>query len=143
MILNALIEKYGFKEGLDISGDKITKWPYDVAKPTKAKLKTILDEYKLIEAKENTRKAAKDIRNEALQNLTVELNGNVFQTRPSDEVNFRLCFESMSDTDVEEWILDDNAVKSVNKADLIAVYSQGLAQSKVIYQTYKDALKAL
>lgn len=93
------------------------------------------------EAKENARQEAKTIRNEALQSLTVELDGNVFQTRPSDEVNFRLSIETMGDS--EEWILDDNSVIEVTKAQLIQVYSEGLAKSKAIYQVYKEALKAL
>ena len=95
------------------------------------------------EEKENTRKAAKEVRNEALNNLTVDLNGNLFQARPQDEVNFRLSVETMSDTDKEEWILANNTVIEVTKADLLNVYSQGLAASKAIYQTYKEALKAL
>ena len=93
------------------------------------------------ENKEAERQEAKAIRDDALHSLTVELNGNVFQTRPSDEVNFRLSIETMGDS--EEWILDDNSVVEVTKAQLIQVYSEGLAKSKAIYQVYKEALKAL
>lgn len=110
---------------------------------TRVKTAAELKAEEAAEAKENTRKDAKTARNEALNTLTVTHNGNVFQTRPQDEVNFRLSFETMSDTDKEEWILDNNTVVEVTKADLIAIYSQGLAASKAVYQTYKEALKAL
>jgi hypothetical protein len=98
---------------------------------------------KALDIKENSRKQAKAVRNESLQGLTIVYGGNVFQTRLSDEVNFRLSIETMNDTDTEEWILDDNTIAEVSQADLIAVYSQGLAASKAIDQVYKDALKAL
>ena len=37
----AILKEYGFKEGLDIRGDKIEKWPYDAPKPTAAKIKLL------------------------------------------------------------------------------------------------------
>lgn len=94
-------------------------------------------------AKENGRKEAKQVRDEALHDCTVELNGNVFQTRPSDEVNFRLSIAGMEDGDKEEWILSDNTVVEVTKAELIEAYSLGLQESKKIFAIYKEALKAL
>ena len=94
-------------------------------------------------AKENGRTEAKQIRQEALHNCTVELNGNVFQTRPSDESNFRLSIAGMEDGDKEEWILANNTIVEVTKADLEQVYILGLKEATAIYATYKEALKAL
>jgi len=91
--------------------------------------------------KESKRKAAKATRDTALQALTIELDGNVFQARPQDEVNFRLSIATIDGS--EEWVLENNTVVAVSKADLEKVYSQGLAASKAIYQVYKEALKAL
>lgn len=93
------------------------------------------------EVKENKRKAAKATRDTALQALTIELDGNVFQARPQDEVNFRLSIATIDGS--EEWVLENNTVVKVSKADLEKVYALGLAESKAIYQTYKEDLKAL
>jgi hypothetical protein len=46
MISEAIIKKFGFKEGLCTKEGKITKWPYDEKKPTIAELKVIVSEYK-------------------------------------------------------------------------------------------------
>jgi hypothetical protein len=85
----------------------------------------------------------KHTRDEALMACTVEVNGNVFQTRPSDEANFRLAIGAMVDGDVEGWILDNDTVEDIPKAELIEVYSTGLQKIGAIYAVYKEALKAL
>jgi hypothetical protein len=53
-MIDAIQKEYGFKQGLDIRGDKIEKWPYDVAKPTAAKIKLLKAEgVKLQEAEKD------------------------------------------------------------------------------------------
>lgn len=128
------------------SYDKCTNsdW-FKYGEDAQARLKTAaelkVDADKL--AKENGRKEAKQIREEALHDCTVELNGNVFQTRPSDESNFRLSIAGMQAGDKEEWILANNTIVEVSKEDLEQVYTLGLQVATSIYATYKEALKAL
>ena len=43
--MQAILDKYGHKEGLSMSGDKITEWPYSEKKPTQAELGVIASEY--------------------------------------------------------------------------------------------------
>jgi len=93
--------------------------------------------------KESERLLAKHARSEALRNCTSELNGNVFQTRPSDEPNFRLALAGMEDGDKEEWILENDTVVEVSKDDLFMVLSLGLQAIKNIYSDYKKVLKEL
>ena len=129
----------------DANYDKCTNSDWFIMDGGKARLKTAA-ELKVdadAEAKEKGRKAAKEARDEALQACTVEVNGNVFQTRPSDESNFRLAIGAMADGDVEGWILDNDTVEDIPKADLIEVYSTGLQKIGAIYAVYKEALKAL
>jgi hypothetical protein len=130
----------------DANYDKCTNsnW-FKYGEDGKARLKTAaelkVDADKL--AKENGRKEAKQIREDALHDCTVELNGNVFQTRPSDESNFRLSIAGLDEGEKTEWILKDNTVVEVTKEDLDAVYVLGLKEVNVIFSVYKEALKAL
>jgi hypothetical protein len=105
----------------------------------KAELKVKSDE----EARGIAKQEAKQIRSEALLSCTSELNGHVFQTRPSDEPNFRLAIAGMEDGDKEEWILENDTVVEVSKAELFEVLSMGLQAVKKIYSDYKEVLKAL
>jgi hypothetical protein len=43
--MQAIINKYGFKEGLTTRAGKITNWPYAEKKPTIAELAVIVSEY--------------------------------------------------------------------------------------------------
>ena len=45
--MDAIIDKYGFKEGLTTRKGKITNWPYTEKKPTVAELVVIINEYKV------------------------------------------------------------------------------------------------
>ena len=129
----------------DANYDKCTSSDWFIMDAGKARLKTAA-ELKVRDdkvAKDSAKAELKQTRDEALQACTVEVNGNVFQTRPSDESNFRLAIGAMVDGDVEGWILDNDTVEDIPKADLIEVYSTGLAKIAAIYAVYKEALKAL
>ena len=43
--IDAIVWKYGFKEGLTIRGNEITEWPYSDDKPSNATIKNITSEY--------------------------------------------------------------------------------------------------
>ena len=45
--MQAIINKYGFKEGLTTKGGKITNWPYSEKKPTIAELSKIISDHKV------------------------------------------------------------------------------------------------
>lgn len=47
--MQAIINKYGFKEGLTTKDGKIVKWPYASPKPTSKELDIIVQEYDVIE----------------------------------------------------------------------------------------------
>lgn len=44
--MDAIIELYGFKEGLTTKSGKITNWVYDVPEPTQEELNQIVADYK-------------------------------------------------------------------------------------------------
>jgi hypothetical protein len=100
-------------------------------------------EYDSLVSKSQIKAKAKEDRNDALMACTVELNGSVYQTRPSDEANFRLSIYGMAAGDIEGWILEDDTVKDTSKEDLTIILGLGLEKVKAIYKTYKDILKAL
>jgi hypothetical protein len=58
MISEAIIKKFGFKEGLCTKEGKIISWPYTEKKPTIAELKVIVEEYKKSVAHVEPRKLA-------------------------------------------------------------------------------------
>lgn len=43
--MDAIIDKYGFKEGLTTKGGKITNWPYKQRKPSQKSLALIIEKY--------------------------------------------------------------------------------------------------
>ena len=45
--MEAIINKYGLKEGLIIREGQIINWPYDEDEPTSSELETIIGEYEL------------------------------------------------------------------------------------------------
>lgn len=107
----------------------------------KARLKT--DAELLEERKPEMKRKLKQLRDQALENISVEVNGKVFQSRRSDEMNFRLVLASMEEGDTEEWILDDDSIVEVTKAELEQAYMIGLAEGKRIFAEYKQAIKDL
>jgi signal recognition particle subunit SEC65 len=44
--MDAIIYKYGFKEGLTTKEGKIISWPYSEKKPTQAELATLIEKHK-------------------------------------------------------------------------------------------------
>lgn len=46
MIIEALQEIYGIRQGLSISGGQITEWPYEEEQPSAEELDLIVAEYK-------------------------------------------------------------------------------------------------
>ena len=133
---------------IDVSDEKalygLNKELFEVV-DGKAKIKTItkLKGEKDVKDKIQAKKDLKLARNEALEAITVEVNGNVFQSRKSDEMNFRLAIGSMEAGEVEEWILEDDSIVEVTKEDLEQAYVLGLTEGKRIFAEYKEALKKL
>jgi len=93
--------------------------------------------------KKEAKKAAKENRDEALYNCNIELNGNVFQTRPSDEPNFRLRIQGMEPATSTKWLLDNDTSAVVTKEDLEKVLFLGLQAVGKIWDDYISALDAL
>lgn len=56
-MIDAIIDKYGFMEGLTIRDDEIIEWPYDVPIPSRQELQAILAKYE--NSKEAKAKKAK------------------------------------------------------------------------------------
>ena len=102
-----------------------------------------LDAMAVASQKENDRKEAKEIRDEKLSTLSVDVSGVSIQVRPSDELNLRLTIQDLAEGETVEWILSDNSVAVVSKEDLEAAYVLGLTLGQEAYQEYKDVIKAL
>lgn len=46
MIIEAIIWKYGYKQGLTLVDNNIHEWPYAEHQPTREKIDAVLEEYK-------------------------------------------------------------------------------------------------
>jgi len=55
-MIEALIAKYGKRQGLSTAGDKITEWPYEEAQPSKAEILKIVKEYNDLNDYKNKRR---------------------------------------------------------------------------------------
>ncbi len=89
--------------------------------------------------KESLRQRYKLERNDALLNNTVELDGMIFQTRPSDITNFTVGISKGS----IEWVLADNSVATVTTDQLQSVLDSAQDQAKSIFDDYMTSLKSL
>lgn len=91
-------------------------------------------------AKETLRVANKGTRDEALANLTVEVDGMSIQVRPKDELNIRLKLQSLEPLEVTKWTLSDNTRGTITREQLELAYATGLTLGAEIYDTYNDTL---
>jgi len=89
--------------------------------------------------KEALRQQYKQERNEALFTATVEVDGMIFQTRPSDFENFEVGIAEGS----TKWVLADNSIRTVTTAQLEQAFTLGKVQAKDIYDAYIMNLEAL
>jgi hypothetical protein len=90
---------------------------------------------------EANRYAAKVARDEALANITVEINGKSVQARPSDELNLRLKIAALAPLESTKWILSNNTRGTLTREELEQVYVAGLTIGADIYDTYNDTLE--
>lgn len=47
-MIDAIVHRYGYKEGLTIKGDTITKWPYSEPFPSASELDSIIEDYEIV-----------------------------------------------------------------------------------------------
>lgn len=94
-----------------------------------------------VSSKEATRVENKAIRDEALANITVDIDGKIVQARPSDELNLRLKIQSLAPLETTVWILKNNKRSTLSREELERVYHAGLLQGVQIYETYNNTLE--
>ena len=100
----------------------------------------VIDEEAIAEkAKEELRKQYKTERDEALYLATVEVDGLVFQTRPSDFANFEVGISKGS----TKWVMADNSVGIVTTSQLEQVFNLGTEHAKDIFDAYIMKLESL
>lgn len=147
--LNPIAEEHGSTHSLELTQfqfDNYKSSNYFIADRSISRVKTLeeIEAFEKAATNYTIRKAAKLIRDRDLANLTVEVEGNVFQTRPSDEPNFRLVIGSLAHSNYKtEWILADNTVAIVMKKDLEVAYATGIGKAAAVYDVYKEVLKTL
>ena len=94
-----------------------------------------------LQLKETARQDAKTTRDNALEANTYTLaDGSVYQVRPKDLPNFQPAIQLGVDTD---WVLANNSVRFTTIAELQTILSAGVAQAKIIYDTYMATLKKI
>ena len=90
---------------------------------------------------ESNRMVLKSGRDADLKAITHTLaDGAVVQVRPEDLANFNMAIiEGLN----EDWVIDNNDVRELTVAEMQECILSGIAQGKVIWKTYTDALKQL
>ena len=90
---------------------------------------------------ESNRMALKTTRDTDLKAITHTLtDGSVVQVRPEDLANFNMAIlEGLN----EDWVMDNNDVRELTVAEMQECLLSGIAQGKVIWKMYTDALKSL
>ena len=90
---------------------------------------------------ESNRMVLKSTRGSDLKAITHTLAGGaVVQVRPEDLANFNMA---ISEDLNEDWVMDNNDVRELTVAEMQECILSGIAQGKVIWKTYTDALKQL
>ena len=91
-----------------------------------------------VEANRMVLKATRDADLKAITHTLAD--GSVVQVRPEDLANFNMAvIEGLS----EDWVMDNNDVRELTVAEMQECILSGIAQGKVIWKTYTDALKLL
>ena len=90
---------------------------------------------------EANRMSLKSTRDTDLKTITHTLAGGaVVQVRPEDLANFKMAIiEGLN----EDWVMDNNDVRELTIAEMEEAMLSGIAQGKVIWKTYTDALRQL
>jgi len=137
MIAMAIYDKYGFKNGLDIVGDSIAKWPYDEKKPTKTELNKIISDYKLKQSSENTKKEATNLYNEIENHFYIEANDRVYNFDISKKIDFFAKFVMMPDDGALLWTAHDNIEYSHTKQEALNIFISAEAFLKPLFDAKK------
>jgi len=74
---------------------------------------------------------------------TVEVNGNIYQARESDMPRMQLVVSELEAGQSDEWILENDVPTMVTKEEMLQALGLGIIKVRAIWQTYKDALRAL
>lgn len=83
---------------------------------------------------------AKAERAEAVEALTVEVNGKVFDADETSQARMSVAASSMTDYETNVWVLHDNSIVHVTKSELLdACRKARLAQSAIWTKPYEDA----
>ena len=142
-----LTEKSGVPQGSDLPQDNFELLEFDLSSLpsgltiydiewTSEGVTTDLDSAGQVKVNETLRVQYKTERDEALYSATVELDGMVFQTRPSDLSNFQTGIQ-LGQT---RWILADNTIADVTVGQLQDVLNIGTTQANNIYNEYMDKI---
>lgn len=81
---------------------------------------------------------AKAERAEAVEALTVEVNGNVYDADETSQARMSVAASSMTDYETNVWVLHDNSIVHVTKSELLdACRKARLAQSAIWTKPYE------
>jgi len=93
------------------------------------------------QALETQRLQLKAERDTSLRDITHTLeDGSVVQVRPSDLGTLNLAIAA---GETEDWVLADDTVRTLTVPEMQEALLAGIAQGKVIWRTYTDALRQL
>ena len=114
----------------------------------KPAMKTItqLEAEQAIEDKKNAKQDLKVLRNEKLNNSTIDYKGSVYQVRPSDYINFETMISILDEAPegtTIKWTLEDDTEEDVTKEDLKAIFMLGKKAGAQIDKEYRDAVREL
>jgi hypothetical protein len=137
MIAESIYGKYGFKNGLDISGDSIEKWPYDEKKPTKTELKKIIADYSSSKEVEDIKKSATELYNEIENHFYIKANGRAYNFDISKKIDFFAKFVMMPDDGALLWTAHDNVEYPHTKEEALNVFIAAEAFLKPLFDAKK------
>lgn len=135
-MIDAIIDKYGFKEGLDIHGGVISKWPYNVAKPTKAQLKTLVDDYNSLKLVIEAKNRALELNDKIEEVFCVQANGRVYDFNVKNMLKFFAEFSLQGNEGLLNWDDNDNEshdhtkVEALNIVNAVKAFLRSLHNAK-------------
>jgi hypothetical protein len=151
-LIEAIIYKYdpaghasgNPKQGLEIRGDRIVKWPYEDPKPKVAELAGIIAEYQPVLNKDQAIKESKAILSQQLENNAVEVRpGVIIKARTSDYINITEAIDSLEDGEVYEGWHQGSKVYDLTKAELQMVFTEGKKNAFKYHKEHSARIKAL
>jgi hypothetical protein len=120
-MINALIDRFGLREGLTVENGEIVQWPYLEEKPSESELDKIVKDYEAQNKKLEAKEKAKNLYSQIENHFLIVANNRTYNFDISKKIDFFAKFVLMPDDGAISWTAHNNIEYSHTKEEAGAV----------------------